>query len=137
MVFVIILLYSSFATYVSEYSLLNRLKNSIDLTLIEAENMDVEYLVYEADGINMISIEPARNTDQFIYDLLELNLIGNGLDSYQITGASIDQTDFISSQDTIHRVPVVKVTIEDRQQGLIRDKIHALRIIHPDDLPEN
>lgn len=136
-VFVIVLIYSSFTSYVSKYSRTNRLIRTIDLTLIESENMKTTYTHHESNGISQISIEPEAQTERFIYDLLELNLIGNGLGSCQITAAAVDQIEFNSDTNSLYRVPVVSVAVEDQQHKMLLDKVSALRVIHPEDLPES
>lgn len=134
---VIILIFNSLITYVSEYAQINRIRSTIDLTLIEAENMKTTYASNEVNGVSIISLEPDEHTERFIYDLLELNLIGNGLNSYKIKAAAVDQADFNQGQGVIFSVPVVRVGIEDQQQSVYRKNINAFRMIHPEDLSDN
>lgn len=134
-VFVIIMLFARLATYVSNYTRMSRLRNVIRLTLIEAENMSVTHNSFTENGENIISIVPEYKTDKFIFDLLELNLLGNGFASCTIYPVEIVQTEFYSDSGSKYMVPLVRVTIEDKQLRAYRDKIITSRIIYPEDLP--
>ena len=113
---------------------MSRLHRTIELTLIESENMTISHNSNELNGIMTIEIVPSAYTERSIHDLLELNLMGTGIHSYNINSVIVDQEDTYSDHNIRFKVPSVRVTVEDRQHNMFRDVITAARTIQPADL---